>query len=178
MRMLVGVGAAPSGSFWRKMSKTSQLRNLLLRIVSPSTAQTWRHSTCASEPGVTVKSWKSTPSMRMFRGGAEVAGPLEAMRLFSFADGPTLPPMKEMSCEDWVPLGVEVEVLQDVVAEGDVGGAGFDPQFAGQVQAAQLQVTGEDVELGEIVTVAPAAGWKTTSAEEVFDESSESEVSE
>ena len=103
MRMLLGVAAAPPGSFCRKMSKTSQLRNLLLRMVRPSTAQTCRHSTWASDPGEIVKSWKSTPSMRMLRGEAEVEVPFEAMRLFSFSEGPTLPPMKEMSREDCCP---------------------------------------------------------------------------
>src|ERR1044072_219766 len=101
--MLLGVAALPPGNFCRKMSKTSQLRKVLLRIVRPSTAQTCRHSTCAPDPGVTVKSWNSTHSMRTLRGEAVVEVPLEAMRLFSFADGPILPPMKEMSCEDCVP---------------------------------------------------------------------------
>ena len=52
---------------------------------------------------MTVKSWKSTPSIRMLRGEAEVEVPFEAMRLFSLAEGPTLPPMKEISREDCVP---------------------------------------------------------------------------
>src|SRR5262245_24058683 len=101
--MLLGVAAAPSGSFCKKMSKTSQLRKVLLRIVNPSTAHTCRHSTWAPEPGVTVKSWKSTPSMRMFLGEAVVDVPFDAMRLFSSADGSVLPPLRELSSDDCFP---------------------------------------------------------------------------
>src|SRR3954451_12152830 len=78
IRMSWGVGAAPPGSFWRKTSKTSQLRNVLLRIVSPSAAHTCRHSTCALEPELSVKSWIVTPSSRMPVGDAVVDVPSDA----------------------------------------------------------------------------------------------------
>ena len=87
--MLVGVAAAPPGSFCRKTSNWSQLRNVLLRIVKPSAAHTCKHSTCAPEPGLTVKSWMLTPSIKMFVGDAVVLVPLEPMRLFTSADGPS-----------------------------------------------------------------------------------------
>ena len=54
IRMFDGVAAAPPGSFCKKTSNTSQLRKRLLRIVRPSAAQTCRHSTCASEPSLSV----------------------------------------------------------------------------------------------------------------------------
>ena len=96
--------AAPPGSFCRKMSNTSQFSNVELRIVRPSAAHTCRHSTCAPDPSLCVKSWKRTSSIRMFVGDAVVAVPLEAIRLESSGAGPTLPPISEMSPGACAPL--------------------------------------------------------------------------
>ena len=78
----------------------SQLTKRLLRIVSPSTSPTCRHSTCASDPGVSTASWKVTPSIRIRRGGGQLGHCGEMSPLSSSVDGPIEPRITLMSVED------------------------------------------------------------------------------
>src|SRR5919197_5099947 len=96
----VGGGARPK--FDTNRSITSQCVKRLLRIVSPFTDETNRHSTCAVGFAVRVTSWKLTPSMRMFDDGTvvwSVAAMNECVPLFV---PPTDPPMIETLSFEWV----------------------------------------------------------------------------
>ena len=171
IRMLLGVAAAPPGSFCRKMSKTSQLRKRLLRIVRPSAAHTCRHSTCELDPALSVKSWNVIPSITTFRGDAVVELPFEAMMLLASSEGPVSPPMNEMSSGDCAPLDMTVKVARSASRTVRSSAA---PSTQSRLWNARprssrcLAVTWISLDRD---TLAPAAGLTITSVGEVFEAS-------
>src|SRR5207302_1628149 len=148
----------------KRMSNASQFTKRLFWIVIPFPLKMWRQSTWSKLPGVLRKSWKVTPSIRMFEGA--VVEPLAVLICEPFetywpGPQPAEPPNTETFdalVMNTLPVAVRFRNVTKLA-----------PWFTYQPAVVKLSTSTCEPVLTSPANETAPAGWNTTSGPASFD---------